>query len=421
LKPYLELLRNNPNFTRLWLAQVVSLLGDWFSTIVLTALIRDLTIGSDFEGLAISFLFIAQTFPPLLASPLAGWMVDQFDRKTLLVWSNWLRVFVVLGFLFVTSINTLWLLYVLRIIQFFLSSVFEPGQSAIVPSLVKREDLTLANTLLSITWSVMLAVGAVIGGIVGALFGTEVAIIVDAISFVVGGAIIWTIVVPEGTSNAFDDDANTDRSFTDALRYFRSNPDKIAPLTVKFGGSVGNIDTVIAFYATNIFIWGAKGELSLGVLYGSFGVGALIGPLILNTFHGDTLSGLRRMILLGFAMAVLGWFGLGAAPTLLIAAAVIGVRALGVSANWVYSTTMIQKMVPDRYLGRAFAIDMGGFYLSSGLSLLVHGWVIDQLGTDSIRAVVYWSGVVSLLPFVLWYIYVMRQRRQMLNEAATGD
>ncbi|MEL6273275.1 MAG: hypothetical protein AAFR22_25945, partial [Chloroflexota bacterium] len=47
--PYLTLLRQNPGFRRLWLAQVISLLGDWFSTIVLSALIRDLTVGSGYE------------------------------------------------------------------------------------------------------------------------------------------------------------------------------------------------------------------------------------------------------------------------------------------------------------------------------------------------------------------------------------
>ncbi|MEO1663913.1 MAG: MFS transporter [Chloroflexota bacterium] len=422
MTPYLTLLRQNPGFRRLWLAQVISLLGDWFSTIVLSALIRDLTVGSGYEGLAISFFFVTQTFPPLLASPIAGWMVDQFDRKTLLVWSNWLRAIVVLGFLLVQSVDMLWLLYTLRVVQFALSSVFEPGQSAIVPSLVDTKDLTLANTLLSVTWSVMLAVGAVIGGIVGALFGLEVAIIVDAISFIIGGAILYSITVPERTDEktTVTDDASEDRSFAEALRFFRRNPEMTAPMAVKFGGSIGNIDTVLTLYATSLFVLGDSGELSLGILYGAFGVGALIGPFVLNRFHEETLPGLSRMILIGFLWITLAWFGLGAAASLWMAAITMGFRAMGNSVNWVYSTTMIQKMVPDNYLGRAFAIDMGGFYLASGTSLLVHGWVIDAIGLDALRDVVYWTGAVSFIPLVAWAAYVYRQRR-VVPQTVSGD
>src|SRR5262245_37813118 len=132
MQNYIRLLRNNPDFTRLWLSQVISLLGDWFNTISLLALVSAYSPGS--QGLAVSGLLLARYLPQMLLSPVAGVLVDRFDRKTLLVWSNWLRAVVVLLLLLTTTgPQWLWAVYLLTIVQFTLSSVYEPGLSALIP------------------------------------------------------------------------------------------------------------------------------------------------------------------------------------------------------------------------------------------------------------------------------------------------
>jgi MFS family permease len=421
---YWRLLRDNPSFTRLWLSQVVSLLGDWFSTIVLAIMIREFTRDTGYSGLAVSGLFLAQTLPPLLASPVAGVLVDRLDRKMLLVWSNLLRAVVVLGLLFVTDASMLWLLYTLRVIQFFLSAVFEPGQSALVPSLVHSPgDLNRANTVLNITWSVMLAVGAVIGGIVGSIFGVQVAIIIDALTFLLAGGLLAEIQVKQLNVAPITDksDNDDDRSFREALRYLRRHPSRISSTLVKGGSSVGNMDTILTFYATSVFVWGANGELSLGLLFSAFGVGALFGPLMLNRYHGNTVQGLRRMIGVGFAFITLGWFAFGASPVLWVAAIAVAFRAIGGSSNWVYSTTLIQQTIPNNYLGRVFSLDMAGFYLVSVVSTLIHGIVIDAIGDERIRAIVYVTGAVSALPFILWWVHISRQEATAQRRATASE
>ena len=75
MNAYWRLLRNNPDFTRLWLAQVVSLLGDWFNTIVLAVLVEEYSGGS---GLAVSLFLLARFVPPMLVGPWAGVLVDRF-------------------------------------------------------------------------------------------------------------------------------------------------------------------------------------------------------------------------------------------------------------------------------------------------------------------------------------------------------
>ena len=97
-------------------------------------------------------------------------------------------------------------------------------------------------------------------------------------------------------------------------------------------------------------------------------------------------------------------------------------RALGGSANWTYSTIIIQKSAPDAYLGRMFALDMAGFQLVTVLSTLAHGALVDALGLEQIALVLVGTGLVCLLPWALWAWVVPRLEQQALIVApATGD
>lgn len=421
---YSRLLRDNPDFARLWLAQVVSLLGDWFGTIVLSTLVVRYSPGS--EGLAVSGLLLARFIPSMLISPVAGVLVDRFDRKWLLGISNLLRVGVVLMFLLtLDNPGLLWLIYLLSVIQFILSSVFEPGQSSLIPNLVRREDLVLANTLISVTWSVMLALGAVAGGVVATLFGTAVALMINAMTFMVATLLIMSIrVYTRNVDRVVVGEVahSEDKGFIEGLRFLRRTPEAASALLVKFGNSLGNVDTLMAIFATQIFVMGTDGQLSLGIMYSAFGLGAIAGPLILNRFNDGSPRVMRRLIGVGFFWVVLGWLALGGASSLLIVCLALMMRAMGGSANWTYSTIIIQKTVPDSHLGRVFSIDMALFYLATVLSTLVHGAVIDAVGVEEVRLVALGTMVVSVGPLLIWLaLNRWLNGRQAAPLAVAGD
>ncbi|TVR23378.1 MAG: MFS transporter [Anaerolineaceae bacterium] len=447
MRPYANLLRENPNFARLWSAQVVSLLGDWFNTIALSILIAQYTGGS---GLAISLFLMARFLPPLIFGPFAGVLVDRFDRKRILIYCNALRVFVVLGFLLATGPEMLWLIYLLTVIQFVLSALFEPGQSAIMPAIVKREGLVLANTLTSITWSAMLAVGAIIGGGVAAVFGIQTAIVVDALTFALAAYFISRIEIENPAR--IEKVSGESGSLLEGLRYLRNNPGIAAVMTVKGGGSIGNPDTIITVYATQVFILGSSGQLSLGILYSAFGVGAILGPLVMNYVNDGSIVRMRDLILGGFVLAFLGWLLLGAGMGILGLMALplvisgIAIRAAGGSINWTYSSVIIQKTVPDRYLGRVFSLDMAFFQLVTVLSTVLHGWIIDVVNAGiriplldgqsspviteyvglvtapaiahNLSVITLWTGVVSLIPLFFWIAVLPRIKRRELAPVA---
>jgi len=417
---YLRILRENPDFTRLWLSQVISMTGDWFNTVVLFALVAAYSPGQ--EGLAISLFVLARVVPPMLISPITGVLVDRLNRKRLLIWSNVLRVFVVAALLLTTrGPEWLWLIYLLTVMQFAISAVFEPAQSALIPTLIPPQDLIVANTLVNITWSSMLAIGAVIGGVVATLLGTNVALVFDALSFAVAAWLILPLV-PRAVVQVHEHALLVDTSFQEGVRFLRRTPQSAMLLLAKFGMSLGNVDTLVAIFATQIFVYGDGGGLGLGIMYSVFGLGAIVGPLIFNRFNDGSLKVMRRLMLIAFFGAVIGWVAVGAATTFVLLCVGLFIRAVCGSTNWTYSTIALQKTVPNSYLGRVFSLDMAGFYLATVLSTVAHGALIDTVGSDNVRLIALGTGVVALVPALIWGLLTRRfERRELEPAVAAAD
>ena len=405
---YMRLLNSNHDFAKLWAAQLVSLLGDWFSTIVVSALIITYTEGSGYQGIAVSGFLIARMLPPLLVRPWAGVLADRFDRKRLLIISDLLRAVAVLGLLFASQNQEyLPLIYILVIVQFMVSSVFEPARNAIMPSILYRHQLILGNTLSSVTWSAMLAIGAISGGLVAELFGTQIALLVDAMTFVLSAILVMLIAIPDSPRSDIGQapravKAKTERTFLDGIRYLRRHPETAAALFVKAGQSITSSDALLIFFGTQIFVLGDQGITSMAILWAAFGIGAIVGPLIANRFSDDSVSVLRRLIGVGFALIAIGWLFWGLAPSLELLALAVLVRAMGGSINWTYSSVIIQQQVHDEYLGRMFSLDFAGFELVQTLGILVVGFAIDAVGDGGMRAIVFASALAAVVPLLIW-------------------
>src|SRR5690606_6752599 len=112
-------LRRNPAYRNLWLARVVSNLGDWFNLLASAALITSLT-GA---GTAVSYLFLARFLPIFVMSPFSGVLADRYERRMIMMLTDVLRALTVLCFLLVRTPGDIWLLYTLTVVQFVLSSL----------------------------------------------------------------------------------------------------------------------------------------------------------------------------------------------------------------------------------------------------------------------------------------------------------
>jgi MFS family permease len=402
---YISFLQLRHKFRSLWLAQVISLTGDWFNTIASVIIVNRYSA----SGLAIGGLFIARALPPFLLGPVAGVVADRFDRRKVMVLSDVLRAVIVLGFLLVDRPERLWLLYVLTVLQFSVSAFFEPARAALVPSLVEDDELLTANTLSSITWSAMLTLGGAIGGLTASLFGVRVSLLVDSASFLISAILVLSIpgqfhvIAVQAVESGWN-------NFVEGMNYVRKNLDVGLVTVVKAMGQVGSFDIISALYAARVFRGGQEGATTLGLMFTAFGVGSVIGPLISNRLGDSTVVWLRRAILGGFVCMPLAWLIVGTAPALPIVLAGCVLRGAGGSINWTYSDVLLQMTVPNRLLGRVFAFDIALFTLAVSISLWLTGYITDAFHFGP-RTIVLLLALGSLGPLIVWGAALRWQRR----------
>src|SRR5712691_7196982 len=181
LASYLRLVRGNRNFRRLWGAQIVSEIGDWFYTLAIYSLLLQLTGHASSVALALVLQVLPQTF----IGPIAGVVNDRISRRRVMIAADLVRAVVVVSMLLVRSRELVWLVYPLLLLETIMAAFFEPARSSVIPNITRREDVIIANTLGSTTWSMNLVLGATLGGIVAALLGRDAVFILNAISFLV--------------------------------------------------------------------------------------------------------------------------------------------------------------------------------------------------------------------------------------------
>ena len=401
---YVELLRGNHDFRRLFIGGLVSQTGDWFNSVALLTLLLSLT-GS---GEAVGYILIIKLLPSFFVGPLAGVVADRFNRKTIMIVADVLRGIIVLGFLVVQRPDQVWLVYAIAAVEIAISTFFDPARSAAIPGIVSRAELISANALSSASWSVTLALGAALGGLVTDAFGRNTAFVIDSLSFFVSAAFIAAVRIRSSTSTRSKHvslaDATGVTDLIEGARYLKSNPRVMALLLVKSGwGLGGGVLLLLTIYGKQIFPIGRDGAASIGLLYAARGTGALIGPVIAGMISSGVPRTMRRAITIAFFVSATFYLFYAQSPSLIVALiCVLGAHSGG-SIQWVFSTTLLQMTVPDRFLGRVFALEMALLTLTMSVSTYVTGWGVDYPGLGARRMATV-LGVAFAVPGVAWLL-----------------
>jgi MFS family permease len=368
---YIQVLKENSRFRRLWIAQLISAGGDWFNSVAVLGLVLQLTQ----SGLGASLIVVCSTLPTFFLIPIVGPVVDRFDRRNLMIITNVISTGLALLFLLVKDSSMVWLLYVGTILLVVSASFFAPASTSSIPNIVSQDELFSANALSGANWGIMVMVGSAVGGLVSARFGRDIAFIVNALSFLVAAALIATIDIPSPKSERRIEPW---RDFIEGLNYLRHYLPGLALVAVKTGWGFG-AGAIVLFSVMSVQVFHA-GDAGIGFLYSGRGMGALVGPIIVQALVGRKVDRLRNALWIAFLIAGVGYsiFALSGWLNMLWLG-VIGllIGHFGGGTLWIIGSTLLQITTPDRFRGRIFAVDFGLATLTTGSSTLVYGLALQ--------------------------------------------
>ena len=361
-----SLLRNT-RFLRLWIGQGTSFLGDAVSMVALVVLVEQVTGSASAVGGAL----VARLLPTL-ASPLAGVLADRLDRRLVLVASDLARAGLVVGLIFATNLATI---YVLVFLLGVARTLFNPTVRASFPSVVGAGDLTRANALIGSTFSISETAGPALGGLLVATVGVDAAFVFDAATYLISAAMLSLISLPRPERE------EEDAGFADDLKAgFTYLAGSRVPLAIVLGAflTVLTVNITIPaeiFLAKGIF---DAGNAGYGLLVGLYGGGMVVGSALMVTL-GDRVRLLPVYFCGVFAMA-LALLATGLSPTFALALGALAVAGIVNGTENVTTDTILQKRVPEAFLGRVFSVRFLGFSVGEILAYGIGGALVGALG-----------------------------------------
>lgn len=403
IQPYITLVRENRDYRRLWLSQVVSNFGDWFGLLAVYALITRYSNSEFLLGLII----VVKMMSLASFSPFAGYITDRFNRRRLMIFCDLARGAVILGLLLVVSYETLWLAYLLTALQMMLSAIFEPAKTSSIPNVTTEEELVDANVLSAMSWSIIFTLGMGVGGVATSWLGTDLVFIIDAASYGLSAWFIYRAHIPQKEMSEEERrrTRNPLKGIAEGFRYLVSHKQVLRPALAKGGFTMflGALTYMLILVSEEILLMGSMG---LGLLYAARGVGTGIGPVIgRRIFHRESwwIWGMGLCMIFGGAMySVVGLTG-----SLGVMLFFVFIAHAASGANWVMSTVLLQRRTPDPYRGRIFSSEWLLFTLAQSFSVLAASWILEN-GLLTIRQNILLFSALLALTGIAWTLTVAK-------------
>lgn len=432
-----SMVRKGP-FARFWWAAAIGSTGDWI-TIFATIGVAD-EIGG---GGGILVALLSRVMPGLVFGPVVGAFSDRFDRRRLIVIADLGRAAIVPFLIFASNLP---MLVTITVVLEILSLLGQAPRAAVVPSLVRDENIVMANSLMLGAAYGTIPVGAAFNFVL-ALFPALVidsvipaatqafalAFIADAVTFVVSGLVIATLpelrtaLAVEATADGHQLGAReTFRAIVDGASYLwrdRSVRRVIAGMTAAlFGG--GTVIVIGKPYVEDVLFADETGFFGIVT---ALGAGAAIGIVSVSAYSSRLP---RRDVVFAVSVTMTGASLAMAATVTTVAgaAAWIFLMGLGAGAAYVMGLTHLHEHVEDDLRGRVFATLFGmmriGLFVSMAVAVPLAG-ALDVSGLGRLnnpnRLVLFLGGAIMLLTglSLVWSLRELFSRPKL--ESATHD
>jgi MFS family permease len=393
--PYVRLAQN-PSFSALWVGQLISLFGDRLHQLALVALVGEAT---GFSAVAVAMIFFVATVPNLLVGPIAGALVDRWDQKRVMIVSDVARAAIVLLIPAAAAVDIV-LVYPLVLALTTITIFFRPARTAVIPRIVKEDELVSANSAIWLGDSLADVIGYPLAALFVAFVGGSLAIAfwIDAATYLASAALIVAMIIPPVVRTVAEAAPGL-RGLRDDLvagwRFLRGEPvllhNTLQAVVAQF--SIGVTIGIMAIYAAESIAPGFVDERArYGFLEMAIGVGNLVGGFLIGLVGARVAKG--RMVIAGYIV-----YGVGVAALALtdnFAMAMALTLGMGV-ANMVFvipTQALFMERTPNEMMGRVIAFRFSAVFGSMTVAMAVGGVMTDLLGAPAVFAI---FGLVTVI------------------------
>ena len=371
---YKVLLTENKNFRKLFAARLITLGGDWLLTVPLLGIIYGLTE----NPFITSLVLVVQSAPLFILGSFGGYLADKYNRKKIIAISEFLSGLTVLLILYaVTTENVLFILFSFGMLSV-VGSPYMPTSDAALPNVVKKENLAEANVIFFSSWGVMAGIGAGIGGYLTTVISRNMLFAIDSLSFVLSALIVYSIKKNLSEDSEINE-KNESITYVEGIKYAASKKDVFSLIITKGTFSISASGLLSLFTVLSYDIY-KTGDFGTGLMFGARGVGALVGPIAIRYFFGDSDGKLLNTIGLTIMVWGLFYFFIPFSVSLYLTVFLLVLAHCGGGSQWAFSTYGLQILTPDRLRGRISGIDYSFNFLMNTVSTLMIGYLASIYG-----------------------------------------
>ena len=358
---YLDTLKH-PVIRRLSLIQFISYFGTWFSQVAIFSMI--VSFGAD--EITIALTATMAMLPAVILAPVIGLVIDRIDFKRLMSILLLVEITMTLGFIFINSLEYVWILMILIFIRSSAASMLFSAEMALFPKLVSGEMLKNTNEIHSVIWSLCYALGMAVGGIVTYYVGFDLAFTIDAILYSI--AVLLLIGLHISLEKVVHTESNW-HMFKDGFVYLKSQKKILHLILLHASIGLTSFDALITLLADFEYKELIAVPLAIGWMNATRALGLMIGPFFISKFISKEnlhyffiLQGLGiilwSQLQYNFYFALIGLF----------------ITGFFITTLWSYTYLLIQEETDSKYMGRVISYNDMFFMLSNVATALFIGY-----------------------------------------------
>ena len=394
--PIANPIRTSRPFRRLFLARLVSHIGDGIAMIALVLLVQE----ERGTGTAVGALLLATAIPRFLG-PLAGVVVDRVEQRSLMIACD-LGQAAIFGTIAWLEPSFPVLVGLVALAAAF-DTLFAPAGRSALPALVRPEQLMRANAWIGMSLNIRVAAGPVLGGLLVTWLDVRGALAANALSFLISA--LFLLGLPPLRSPADGEEA---RGFLavgmDGLRFaWQSRVVRTLIIALFLGVAFAGLDDVALVFLVRETLHGSP--LAYGLVTGAYGVGMLLGSLGLS--WKGTAAAAGTVFLLGWVAGGIGALLTGIAPLIALAAVAQAIAGVGNAVEVVAMDTLVQHSVPREMLGRVFGLVGTAAPAGHALAFAAGGFLVEIVGPRIVFLIAGLGVLLVLVPVML----VLRRER----------